>query len=52
MYFLILYSRLVQIGDSEISVLEVTPDMVVKMTPQEKETYTELYREAYAAYYQ
>ena len=26
--------------------------MVVKMTPQEKETYTELYREAYAAYYQ
>jgi hypothetical protein len=40
------------VGDQEVSVLEITPDMVVKMTPQEKETYTRLYREAYATYYQ
>ena len=41
----------VKVGDEEITVTDVTPEMIAKMTPEEQERYTQIFQDFYSHMY-
>jgi hypothetical protein len=41
----------VKVGDEEITVTDVTPEIIAKMTPEEQERYTQIFQDFYSHMY-